>query len=456
MNVTIIGVTPIGVVLAKYMVEEGHDIHVVDPNPEAIAQLLSNVDVRALQGDVRDLDLLHEAHIKTANLVVAVTNSDTNNIVTALGLHSLAPQARAAIWVRDEQFTTNNHIWNGTHLDQAMLLTPERNAINLVMDLLEIPMAFEVASFLDGQIHIAGFRLLDNSPLIGRRLSDIDKDRENRTLVVGVDRYNETFIPDGDFIFAAQDRLYIPLLKGYELSDAFEFMGLEQSHLRMQKTHYLIGGGGHMALHLAKKLENSGLYPTIIENQRTRCLELAARLSKTRILHGDVTDPAFLQEMIDPVTTYIGLTGNQEINFMSSVLARRLGAGRSITMFDNEGYIGLSGFMGIDAAVHPNLTAVGQVMSLLRPCDVIEAQLMLGGKLEALLIKLDRNAPMVNKELRDAGIPKGVIVAAIKRKHHLLLPNGGTVILPDDQILLVTNRQNKIKRKMRQLILPER
>ncbi|MBF0263409.1 MAG: NAD-binding protein, partial [Magnetococcales bacterium] len=170
MNVIIIGVTPISEVLAKYMVEEGHDIHVVDPNSEAIAQLLAKVDVRALQGDVRDPEILREAHIHSADLVMAVTNSDTSNIVTALGLHSLAPRAKAAIWVRDEQFTGNNHIWNGSQLDQTLVLTPERNALNLVMDLLEIPLSFEVTSFLGGKIHIAGFRLHDDSHLIGRRL----------------------------------------------------------------------------------------------------------------------------------------------------------------------------------------------------------------------------------------------------------------------------------------------
>lgn len=456
MNVVIIGVTAIGEVLAKYMVEEGHDVHVVDPNPEAIAQLLTHVDVRALQGDVRDPDILHEVHITTSDLVLAVTNSDTSNIVTTLGLHSLAPQARAALWVRDEQFTTNTHIWNGSQLEQAMLLTPERNALHLVMDLLEIPLAFEVTSFLNGRIHIAGFRLQEGSPLIGKKLCDIDKSQENRTLVAAVDRHDETIIPTGDFVFQPQDRLYIPLLAGRELSSAFAFMGLEQSHLSMRKTRHLIGGGGRMALHLALRLEQEGFHPTLVERDRRRCALLAERLTRTHILHGDVTEPALLQELIDPATTYIALTGNQEINFMSSVLARRMGAGRSITMFDNEGYISLSSSMGIDAAVHPNLTAIGQVLGLLRPCDVQEAQLLLGGKLEAVLIRLGANAPMVGKSLREAGIPTGVMVAAVVRGEFLLLPDGNTELQQEDQVLLVSNRQSKIKRKMRQLILPER
>ncbi|MBF0192037.1 MAG: Trk system potassium transporter TrkA [Magnetococcales bacterium] len=456
MNIIIIGITPIGEILAKYLVEEGHDIHVVDPNPESITQLLTQVDVRALQGDVSDLAILHEAHIHSADLVMAVTNSDTRNIVTALGLHSLAPNAKAAIWVRDEQFTTNTHIWNGSQLDRAILITPERNALNLVMDLLEIPMAFEVTSFLEGQIHIAGFRLLDDSPLIGKQLKKIDKNQDNRTLVAAVERDNETIVPDGEFVFQSRDRLYLPLLAGRELSSAFAFLGLEQSHLRMHKTRHLIGGGGRMALHLAMKLEQQGFKPTLVEKDRQRCEVLVARLTQSRILQGDVTDPALLQELIDPSTTYIALTGNQEINFMSSVLARRLGSGRSITMFDNEGYIALSAFMGIDAAVHPNFTAIGQIMGLLRPCDVQEAQLMLGGKLEAVLIRLADTAPLVGKILHQADMPKGVIVAALVRDGQLLLPDGNTQFKAEDQILLVSSRQNKSKRKIRQLVLAER
>ncbi|MEO5353864.1 MAG: Trk system potassium transporter TrkA [Magnetococcus sp. XQGC-1] len=454
MNIVIVGITPMGEVLAKYMVEEGHDVHVVDPNGEATARLSSSLDVRALQGDIRDPGMLHEVNMPAADLVLAVTESDSRNIVTALGLHSVAPKARMAIWVRDEHYTGNTHIWNGAQLERVMLLTPERNSLNLVTDLLEIPLAFEVASFLDGRIHIAGFCLQDNSPLIGKKLRDIDKSREDHTLVAAVERHNETIIPSGDFIFAAGDRLYIPLLAGRKLSEAFDFMGLEQSQLRMKKTRYLIGGGGVMALHLAHRLEEKGLSPTIIERDRERGKTLVETLASTRVLQGDATNLSLLRELIDPSTTYIALTGNQEINFMSSVLARRLGAGRSITLFDNEGYIEISSVMGVDAAVHPKFTTIGQVMGLLRPYSVPEAQLMLGGKLEAMLVDLGANAPLVGKALRDAGIPKGVVVAAVHRGGQLILPDGGTLFAAQDQVLFVSNRQGKVNQQIRQLILP--
>ncbi|MBF0263545.1 MAG: NAD-binding protein, partial [Magnetococcales bacterium] len=290
--------------------------------------------------------------------------------------------------------------------------------------------------------------------LIGRRLKDVAKSRENRTLIAAVERDQETHVPDGDFVFHANDRLYIPLLAGQELSAAFAFMGLEQSHLRMRKSHYLIAGGGRMGLQLALKLENEGFRPTLVEKDRTRGQILVERLSTTRVLLGDITDPSLMQEMIHPDTTYIALTGNQELNFMSSVLARRFGAGRSITMFDNEGYISLSSFMGIDAAIHPNLTAIGQVLGLLRPYDVREAHLMLGGKLEAVLVRLERDSPLVAKALHEAGMPKGVIVAALLRKNRLILPDGNTHLLPEDQILIVTHRQSKNKHKLTQLIKP--
>ncbi|MEO5364005.1 MAG: Trk system potassium transporter TrkA [Magnetococcus sp. DMHC-8] len=454
MNVVIVGITPMGEVLAKYMVEEGHDVHVVDPDPEAVAQLSAHLDVRALQGDIRDPGILHEVHIHTADLLLAVTESDSRNIVTALGLRSLAPQAQVAVWVRDEQYTASTHLWDGAKLAKVLLLTPERNALNLVMDLLEIPLAFEVASFLDGRIHIAGFCLQDSSPLIGKKLRDIDKSQENRTLVAAVERHGETIIPTGDFVFAAQDRLFIPLLADGKLSDAFDFMGLEQSHSRMRKTRYLIGGGGHMALHLARRLEEQGLTPTIIEKDRQRCKALAETLSSTRVLQGDATNLVLLRELIDPSTTYIALTGNQEINFLSSVLVRRLGAGRSITLFDNEGYIAISSVMGVDAAVHPKFTTIGQIMGLLRPYAVIEAELMLGGKLETMLVELGPEAPMVGKAVRDLGVPGGVVLAALHRAGRLSLPDGNTVFAAGDQVLFVSNRQDKVNRQIRQLILP--
>ncbi len=454
MNAIIIGATSIGGVLAKYLVEEGHDVHVIDSDGEAIAQLQSRVDVRALQCHPEDPDALREAHIHSADMVLAVTHSDSRNIVTTLGLHSLAPQARAALWVRDVQFTDNVHIWKSPQLKGCIQLTPEKNALSLVMDLLEIPLAFEAASFLGGRIHIAGFRLQDDSHLIGGRLSDIVENADRRTLVVAVERDDQLIIPHGEFVFKARDRLYLPLMAGHTLSDAFLFIGLEQSLLRMRNTHYLIGGGGIMGLHLARQLEQKGLRVTLVEKDQQRGMALAEMLTKTQVLRGDVTDPAFLQESIGTATTYISLTGNQEINFLSAVLARRLGAERAITMFDNEGYIAISALMGVDATVHPNLTVIGQVIGLLRPCDVVEAQLMMGGKLEAVLIRLEPTSPLVGKSLHAAGFPDGAIVATVVRDDQLLLPDGHTVLRAEDKILLVTNRQEKIKRTIRRLFQP--
>jgi trk system potassium uptake protein TrkA len=456
MNILISGATPMGEVLARYMVEEGHDVHVVDPDSEAIAQMAGHLDVRALVGEIQDPAILSEVQIKTTDLILAVTSMDATNIVTALALHPLADNAHAAVWVRDAQFTDNAQLWGGSQLEKVMLLTPERNAISLLTDLLEIPLAFEVTSFMGGKIHIAGFCLQEGSSLVGKKLSTIDQSQENRTLVAAVERDGETIIPTGDFVFSAQDRLFIPLLEGGKLSDAFEFMGLEQSFLTMRNTRYLLGGGGRMAYLLARQMEEKGLSPTIIEQDRQQGKSLVQRLKNSQVLQGDVTNLNLLRELITPSTTYIALTGNQEINFMSSVLARRLGAGRSITLFDNDGYMSISQVMGVDAAIHPKFTTIGQVMGLLRRYPVSEAHLMLGGKLDALLVPLQPGAPLVGKQLRNVGIPKGVVIAAHSRNGQLTLPDGNTIFSAGDEVLIVSNRQAKLHREIRQLLLAER
>ncbi|WP_130470419.1 Trk system potassium transporter TrkA [Candidatus Magnetaquicoccus inordinatus] len=455
MNILIAGATPMGGVLAKYMVEEGHDVHVVDANSDAIAEMVSHLDVRALVGEIQDPAILTEVQIQNTDLILAVSDMDTTNIVTALALHPLAPRARTAVWVRDTQFTENTQLWSGAQLDQVMLLTPERNALHLLIDLLEIPLSFEVASFMGGKINIAGFCLHEDSPLIGKKLSELVQSQENRTLVAAVERGSETIVPTGDFIFAAQDRLFIPLLEGRKLSSSFEFMGLEQSHLQMKNSRYLLGGGGRMSYLLARRLEEKGISPIIIEQDRQQGKHMLERLSSSQVLQGDVTNLNLLSELITPATTYIALTGNQEINFLSSVLARRLGAGRAITIFDNEGYMSISQVMGVDAAIHPKFTTIGQVMGLLRRYPVNEAQLLLGGKLDALLVPLQPGAPIVGKQLRHAGVPKGVVIAAHYRDGQLFLPDGNSTFNVGDQLLFVSNRQAKLNREIRKLLFVE-
>ncbi|MBF0165798.1 MAG: Trk system potassium transporter TrkA [Magnetococcales bacterium] len=443
MNVVIFGASMVGSVVAQHVAAEGHDVHVIDPDPAAIQDLQERLNIRALQGDAEDLELLSEVDIKKADIVLAVTDSDAGNIVISLITHALNEKARVITWIRGEQFTTGPNIWRSLPLSKVKVISPERTAIDMAMDLLEIPMSFEAVSFLDGRIRIAGFRLEDSSPLLGKRLADLDHVDANRTLVVAVDRAGEMIIPTGQFVFAPGDRIHITLVAGQELTPAFEFMGMEHNLRILRQHRTTIGGGGRMAMHVASRLEKLGVRPTVIENNPDRCEYLTTRLPNSVVIRGDATDGKVLKDCVDGQTTYISLTGNQETNFTTSILARRFGAKRALTMLDNESYLEAAPDLGIDAAIHPRLSAVGAMLRYIRNSKVIDASLMAGGKLDALLVEVQYGSRLANRKVKDADIPKGAILAAAIKEDAILLPDGNLTLAPKDKVLVVTPRMNR-------------
>ncbi|MBF0428176.1 MAG: Trk system potassium transporter TrkA [Magnetococcales bacterium] len=438
MKIIIFGAGMVGGTIAQHLSIEGHDIHVIDSDPMLLHDLQERLNIRSLQGEADDLELLSEVDIKRADIVLAATDSDSGNIVISLIVNSLNANARIITWLRGEPFTSGLDIWRNYPLNEVRVISPEHSAVDMAMDLLEIPMSFEVVSFLNGRIRIAGFRLEENSRLVGQRLDSLDAMMKTRTLVVAVQRGGEVIIPTGQFVFEPADRIHVALIEGHELETHFEFMGLTFQTEIMKQTRITIAGGGRMAIHVASRLEKLALRPTVIECNPDRCEFLSMRLQNSVVIRGNATDGKVLREYVDSRTTFISLTGNEESNFTSSLLARRFGAKRAITMLDNEDYLQASLDLGVDAAIHPRLSAVGSVLNYIRNSKVLEASLLAGGKLEALLVEVQPGSRLAKHPVKDASIPKGVILAAAIKGGNILLPDGNMTFSPKDKVLLLT------------------
>ncbi|MBF0190688.1 MAG: Trk system potassium transporter TrkA [Magnetococcales bacterium] len=434
MEIIIIGAGVVGITLAKNLSGEGHNVVMIDNDAAVIKHLQETMDLQAMHGDTSDGEFLLGAGLDKADLILAVTNSDESNIILLLMARSVNPNARIIARVRKKQFLKNPALVRGDSLGGAIVFSPEYAAVEMVLDLLQIDQAFEVVPFENGAISIAGFRLGEESMLIGRPLMEIQELSRVGALIVAVDKGGEVVIPNGRTVLNVTDRVFITTGAKTELSKIITLLGRRP----VQNRKIVIAGGGWKAEQIASRIEKDGIPVLILEKSLERCQELAAILEETAVIHCDATDPETIQKMAHGASTFIALTGHQEVNLVLCLMARKFGARRAISLMDNEAYMTMAPSLGIDAVVSPKLAAVGKILRFLSMGKVVDAAMMLNGKLDALFMEVQDDSRIVGKPLKDMGLPKTVIMAAVVRKGQMFVPNGNMTLTPGDHVLVIT------------------
>lgn len=433
MEIIIVGAGVVGISLAKYLSGEGHNVVVTDTDAAVIRQLQESVDLQALQGDTTDSDFLQRIGLGKADLVLAVTNSDETNIMITLMARAINPSARIITRVCKKQFLKSD-LTGANGMAGVAFFSPDHAAVEMVQDLLLVDQAFEVVPFEHGSISVAGFQLGADSVLIGRPLHAIRELTEQGVLLVAVDRGGQVTIPNGQTVLLAADRVYVSTGRKTELSKIIALLGMKS----VKHRKIVIAGGGWKGEQIARQLEKGNLPVLLLEKSQARCQELAAGLESVTVLHGDATDPETLQKSSQGTSTFIAMTGQQEVNLVLCLLARQYGALRTIAMLDNEAYVTMAHSLGIDAVVSPKQAAVGRVLRFLSTGKVLSSATMLHGRLDALLMEIQAHSRMVGKPLKEIGLPKTLILAAAIQQGQMRIPTGNMVLNPGDLALIIT------------------
>ncbi|WP_130471651.1 Trk system potassium transporter TrkA [Candidatus Magnetaquicoccus inordinatus] len=434
MKVIIIGAGVVGTSLAKKLSADGHQVVVIAQEASVVKHVQESMDVQVLQGDPADGSLLQSAGLLEAELILAVTDSDENNIITTLMAQAYNPQAKIIARVHKKQFMENPIIAKGMTLGGTMVFSPEHAAVEMVLDLLQVDHAFEVVPFKHGMVRIAGFHLGPESALLGRTLQECGLAKHG-ALVVAVDKGGEVVIPTGRTILQATDRVLLTSEAQCGFVQILPLLG----RTPVQHRKIVIAGGGWKGEQVAREIEKRGIPVVILEKSLSRCQELAEMLDNTDVIHCDATDPATIRHMAKRASTLIGMTGQQEVNLVLCLLARQGGASRTIALMDNEAYLTLAPSLGIDAVVSPKLAAVGKIMRFLSRGKVIDAATAFNGQLDAVFVEVEAHCRIVGLPLKDLGLPKALLVAAVVRNGKMHIPKGDFVFSAGDQALIITS-----------------
>ncbi len=438
MKVVIIGAGEVGFNVASRMVNENKDVVVIDKDHEAIRRVSDNIDAQVVTGSGSSPISLDEAGIKDAEIFLAVTDSDEANLVACLVADILSPSTKKLARIRNADFDQyqDNFRKHAPHIDT--LINPEIEVVKTIDRMMHMPGVVDVGEFSDGRIKFIGIFLDKDARLAGISLSELSSISEKqRPLIIAVIRGEKLIIPRGDDTLLGGDLVYF-ICEEEKLLDTLTVFDKHAEPVE----RVLIIGGGKIGTRLARLLDKKSIYTKIIEKNPDRCTKLAEQLNKVVVLHGDGSDQELLkEENIQDIDVVVTLTNDEEVNILASLLAKQMGARKTITKISKFSYFPLMAAIGIEQVVSPRLSAINTILQHIRRGKVLSSISIKGEQAEFMEAVALETSDIVGKPLKNISFPKGVLVAGIIREENFIIPAGDSIINPGDMIIIFARKQ---------------
>ncbi len=419
--------------MAQRLTAEGHDVVIVDSDPVKVQRASDNLDILAILGNGASIPVLEEAGISRADILVAVARGDEVNLIACL----IASRRRVPIKiarVSHPEYHTAESVLSRAEIGVDLFIGPEQESAWELFQLLNSAAATDLVRFADGRVQLVGMRIREGSPAAGRTVEELDRDMAgHRFVLAAIIRDKETHIPTGATRIEAGDKLFLLAPTG-EVASLPPMAGYKPFKLR----RVMIAGGSDEAVYLARHLADHRVACTVLEVRRERCRELAQLLPKALILHGNATDLELLEmEGVEGIDGFVSLTDRDEINMLSALLAKSLGARRVIPLIHRVDYMSLIERVGLDAAVSPRLSAVNAILRHVRRGNVASVATLKGTRAEAIELVVGTHARVADRKVREIDFPRGAILGSIVRGKEVILPRGDDVVRGGDRVIII-------------------
>ncbi len=438
MKVIVCGAGQVGSNIARYLASEGNNVTVIDQSAELIQKISDTLEVQAMVGFASHPNVLEAAGAADADMIIAVTLADEVNMVACQVAHSLFNVPTKIARVRHQSYL--QPIWadlfSREHLPIDVIISPEIEVARAVARRLQVPGAFDMIPLADGRVRVIGVVCGQNCPIINtplRQLTGLFPDLNIE--IVAIVRNDKPIIPSGDDQMLAGDEVYF-VCDTNHVTRAMAAFGHEEPEAR----RVIILGGGNIGLCLAEEIEEKhpGVSARIVEVDRRRAQLVAQRLSRTMVLHGDGLDPDILEEAnVRASETVVAVTNSDEGNILASLLAKRYGCQRAITLINKTTFQPLVHPLGIDAVVSPRSITVSSILQHVRRGRIKAVHSLREGFAEVIEAEALETSTLINMPLKDIRMPAGVIVGAIVRGNDVIIPRPSTVIKPNDRVIIL-------------------
>ena len=437
MKVIICGGGQVGFGIAERLSGEQIDVSVIDTSANLIRNIRDNLDVRGFVGHGSHPGMLEAAGAQEADMIIAVTLYDEVNMVACQVAHSLFNVPTKIARIRAQSYLEPHYqdLFSRDHMPIDVIISPELEVGKMVLRRIAMPGATDIVRFADEKVTLLAIECQEECPVINTPLSQLTElFPDLPTTVVGVNRGDRLFIPHSHDQLVAGDMAYVVTERG-QVRRTLGLFGHEET----EATRIVIAGGGNIGLYAAKALEarQARTKVKIIEKNRNRAIEVADQLHRTVVLAGSALDQKLLTEAdIADSDLMIALTNNDQVNILSSVMAKRLGCTSNLTLINDPSYHDFTRTLGIDAYVNPRSVTISRVLQHVRRGRIRAVHSIHKGGAEAMEAEALETSPLVGPELHDVELPPGIRIGAIYRDGDVIKPSGSVRIKPNDRIVI--------------------
>lgn len=435
MKIIIFGANDLGLVIASEFFTD-NDITVIDEEENKI-DAFNKLDVGFVSGNASNIDVLKQAGIKDADVFIACTDSDELNIVGCLTAKR-SSNIKTVCFVRKEEYKSSLGVAKDAEYNCDFyidnVIWPEELLTQEIFRIITVAKALDVEHFADGRARLLEYKIANNSILVNRMVKHCEFPKD--TLIVGITRNEQLFIPNGETVLHEGDKV---IFMG--LSHSLDILAGKFFHEKEFVKNVTIIGGGNVGLKLAKTLEDLKLKLKIIEKDESRCEFLAQELENVLIINGDGTDLELLEEEdVSSSDVVVSVTNNDEKNLLCSLLVKHLGAKRVISRVSKNTNVALFERVGIDITISSRTAALNEIKNSVKETNIGILATVEQGKGEVLVIEIPEN--YATKKIMELKLPAKAIVGIIQRRKRIIIPNGTTQVMSEDKLIIFTTSEN--------------
>jgi trk system potassium uptake protein TrkA len=433
MQTVVVGAGEVGYDVARILALEQHDVTVIDVDEDVLGTVRDSLDVMTVQGNGTSAQVLDDAGIRGADLLIAVTAVDEVNLIACMMADRLGVETTIARTRTDELERTHS-VLEAKDFGIDLVIHPEESAATEITQLIQRAGATDVLSFCDGHVQLLGVRLDADAPVVGQPLHEVVADHpELEFRVKGLVRKGQTYIPGGDETLQADDQLFV-LTRPKYVTPVTRLLGKGE----VQMSRVMILGGTRVGATVARKLSRqNGKRIKLIEPDAERAEDLAEQLDDVLVLHADPTDIDLLvRENLGGMDAFVAVTDDQESNLVTCLMAKHLEVYKTVSLLSKAAYIPISQAIGLDAAVSKKLAVSREVRRYLRGKHVLSVATVHGLDAEILEIRAAPRAPVTTKPLRELDLPSGVLIGAVEHEDRTEIATGATQISPGDRVIV--------------------
>ena len=433
MKVLILGAGRVGGSLATALVNNNYDVSIVDFDKSSLAALEDKLDILTVEGHASHPLSIKKAGADESTTVIAVTSNDEVNLIACQIAKNSFNVKKTICRLSEETYSENLDIFGTDIVD--IVISPEKEVTNHLKELIKHPGTEQIEKFADGKVNLVSVKAKKKGKLVGRELKGIKDDMpDTNAFVASIYRKGKPFIPSGETIIKEGDEVYfVSSVSNIDLI-VNEFRDKIDVYSRV-----MIIGGGKIGYSLAKELENDYKIK-LVDSNKQKCKELSKKLDKTIVLSGSATDEDLLKsENISNIDIFCALTDDDETNLMSSLIAKKMGAKKTMIILNNPSYLGLvPGF--IDIYIAPYRLTVSSVLQDLRESDVTQDVLLkmdTGAEaIEGVVHANEFTSNLFGKSVKEIPLPEGASIGAVVRHGDLIMPDSNVELCLNDHLII--------------------